>query len=131
MAQKDIVIFGIPIGAVLTIIVYLYVAGMLFHTVSENPEPFIDAGEALVETAPKILDAVNTMCKIDEMFTNAIDSPLLNNVPEDAKEVLLLLKNGTEIDVCQAKILEEMLSASQKHKINFKKLGCNIADCLN
>ena len=131
MAEKDLVIFGIPVVGTITIILYLYAAGMIFHTVSENPEPFVNAGETLAETAPKIFDAINDICKVDEMFTNAIDSPLLNNVPEDTKEILLLMKNGTKIDVCQAKILEEGLSAEQKKKINFKKLGCNIAECLN
>lgn len=119
MAKGKITIAGITalIGALLILYFRVYVASEVAEVVIENPEPFIDA--------------VKTMCKVDEMFTNAIDSPLLNNVPEDTKEILLLMRSGAEIDVCQAKILEEGLSASQKHKINFKKLGCNIADCLN
>jgi len=119
------------IGTAIGILVYLYVATQIATVVIENPEPFIDAGETVIESVPKIIEAVNVMCNIDELFINVIDNPMLRNVSDNAQEVLFLLKNGTEIDVCQAQILEEGLTAMQKNRINFKKLSCNIAECLN
>ena len=135
---RKMVLEKITIAGIITafgVVLMLYVGSLAISEVAEvvieNPKPFIDAGETLIETAPKILDAVNTMCKVDEIFVNAIDESMLRNVPEDAREILLLLQNGTEIDTCQVKILEEGLTAMQKNRINFKTLGCNIADCLN
>ena len=133
MAKTQITIAGVV--SIVTIIIILYLRVYVFTEVAEvvieDPKPFIDAAETLVDSTPKIIEVISIMCNTDELFINAIDDPMLRNVSDDTKEILLLLKNGTEINVCQAEILDEGLTAIQKHRINYKKLGCNIADCLN